>query len=283
MGAEVPKNNIHLGMMLQGGSAEELRQKATAIAAVGFDMVQVSFFFRPTPDELKALAKTLKELKLKTAAFGTYFNLFRPDDTSFMSSCQGVMKTVAAHAGLFDCKQFVTWSASYAAQFADADARNHTPEAITRLNQAIEEVIFPILDPIGGRVAFEPYFPHVLGSVELAKKILAPFPPERVGLLLDPPNFITPALYPRRDGELQRLFAELGDRVHLAHLKDMKISSSGQKVDLPGPGGGEMNYPLLVSEIRKLRRPVACIIEHIDAEASVMTKTKAWVEQQVRP
>jgi len=280
-GAEVPHDNIQLGMMLQGGSAEELRKKAAAIAAVGFDRVQVSFFFRPTPDDLKALAKTLKELKLKTAAFGTYFNLFRPDDTGFMSSCQADMKTVAAHAELFDCKQFVTWSASYAAQFAGADPRNHTPEAITRLNQAVGEVILPILDPISGRVAFEPYYPHVLGSVELAKKILAPFPRDRVGLLLDPPNFISPALYPKREEEMRRLFVELGDRIHLAHFKDMKLGPSGQSVDLPGPGGGEMNYPLLVSEIRKLQRPICCIIEHIDAEAPVMTRTKAWVERQV--
>jgi sugar phosphate isomerase/epimerase len=282
MGAEVPHDNIHLGMMLQGGSAEELQKKAAAIAGVGFDLVQVSFFFRPTPDDLKALAKTLKELKLRTAAFGTYFNLFRPDDTGFMSSCQADVKTVAAHAELFDCKQFVTWSASYSAQFGGADPRNHTPEAIIRLNQAIQEIILPILDPIGGRVAFEPYYPHVLGSVELAKKILAPFPRDRVGLLLDPPNFISPALYPKREEEMKRLFAELGDRIHLAHFKDMKLGASGQSVDLPGPGGGEMNYRKLVSDIRKLRRPVPCIIEHIDAEAAVMTKTKAWVEAQVR-
>ena len=45
-------------------------------------------------------------------------------------------------------------------------------------------------------------------------------------------------------------------------------------MDLPGPGGGEMNYPLLISEIRKLNRPLPCIIEHIQAEPAEMTKTK---------
>jgi sugar phosphate isomerase/epimerase len=118
--------------------------------------------------------------------------------------------------------------------------------------------------------------------VDLAKEVLAPFPAHQVGLLLDPPNFITPALYPKREEELRRLFRELGERIHLAHFKDMKLNSAGQSVDLPGPGGGEMNYPLLISEIRKLNRPLPCIIEHIKAESADLTKTKTWVEKQVR-
>lgn len=282
-GAEPPQDNIRLGMMLQGGSAAELQEKAKAIAAAGFDTVQVTFFFQPTTAELQSLARTLQDLKLKTVAFGTYFNLFRPDDTGFMGSSQAAMKLVAAQAGLFECKQFVTWSASHSPRFDGADPRNHTPETVAQLHRAIREVILPILDPISGRVAFEPYFPHVFGTVELAKEVLAPFPADRVGLLLDPPNFITPALYPKREEEMRRLFRELGERIHLVHLKDLKLNSSGQSVDLPGPAGGEMNYPLLISEIRKLNRPLPCIIEHIKAEQAEMTKTKAWVENQLRP
>jgi sugar phosphate isomerase/epimerase len=281
-GAQPAKANLRLGMMLQGNSAAELQEKARAIAAAGFDTVQATFFFQPTGAELKSLAGTLKDLKLKTVAFGTYFNLFRPDDTGFMGSSQAVMKLVAAQAGLFDCSQFVTWSASYSPRFDGAEPRNHSPEAVSQLHRAIREVVLPILEPINGRVAFEPYFPHVLGSVELAKEVLAPFPARRVGLLLDPPNFITPALYPKREEEMRRLFRELGDRIHLAHFKDLKLNPAGSSVDLPGPGGGEMNYPLLISEIRKLDQPLPCIIEHIPAEPAELTKTKAWVENQLR-
>jgi sugar phosphate isomerase/epimerase len=282
LGAPAPRDRIHLGTMLQGGSAAELQSRAKIIAAAGFDTVQVTFFFKPTAEELQALARALKDLKLKTAAFGTYFNLFRPDDPGFMGSSQAAMKLVAAQAGLFDCKQFVTWGGSYSAQFAGDEPRNHTPEAVVRLHRAIREVVLPILEPIGGRVAFEPYFPHVFGTVEAATETLAPFPADRVGLLLDPPNFITPALYPKRDEELRRLFRELGDRVHLVHLKDMKLSANGQSVELPGPGDGEMNYPLLVSELRNLHRPITGIIEHIPTEPAVLTRTKAWVEKQLR-
>lgn len=282
LSAERSKDNIRLGMMLQGGSAAELQENAKAIAAAGFEAVQVTFSFQPTAQELQSLAHAIKDLKLKTVAFGTYFNLFRPDDTGFMGSSQTAMKLVAAHAELFDCSQFVTWGASYSSRFDGAEPRNHTPEAVAQLHRAIREVVLPILEPIGGRVAFEPYFPHVVGTLALAKEVLAPFPAHRVGLLLDPPNFITPALYPTREEEMRRLFRELGKRIHLAHFKDLKLNSAGQNVDLPGPGGGVMNYPLLVSEIRKLNRPLPCIIEHIKTEPAEMTKTKAWVEMQLR-
>jgi len=280
--AQPPNGNLRLGMMLQGNSAAELHEKAKAIAAAGFDTVQVTFFFPPTATELESLAQALQQLKLKTMAFGTYFNLFRPDDTGFMGSSQAAMRLVAAHAGQFDCRQFVTWSSSYSPKFDGVEPRNHTPAAVAQLQAAIREVVLPILGPIDGRVAFEPYFPHVLGTVELAREILAPFPANRVGLLLDPPNFITPALYPKRDAELRRLLEALGGRVHLVHLKDLRLNPNGQSVDLPGPGGGEMNYPLLVAELRKLNRPLPCIIEHIKAETAELTKTRAWVEQQLQ-
>jgi sugar phosphate isomerase/epimerase len=279
---EFSKDNIQLGMMLQGGSVAELQAKARAIAAVGFNTVQVTFFFQPTVDELKTLAHMLKDLKLKTAALGTYFNLFRPDDSGFMRSSQAAMKCVAAHADLFDCRQFVTWSASYARQFAGADSRNASPEAVAHLQRAIREVVLPVIEPIGGRVAFEPFFVHVVGSVELTKQVLTPFPASQIGIVCDPPNFIAPALYPEREEQMRRLFRELGGRIHLCHFKDMKLNPNGQHVDYPGPGGGEMDYPLLISEIRRLHRPLPCIIEHIKPESAEMSKTKAWIEAQLR-
>jgi len=281
--AEEPaKDNIRLGMMLQGDSAADLSEKAKAVADAGFQRVQVTFFFQPTADELKTFSEALSKLKLQTVAFGTYFNLFRPDDTSFMRSNRATMKLVAAHAELFGCKQFVTWSGSYSQQFAGDDPRNHTADAVKRLHRAIREILLPIVDPVGGRVALEPYFPHVVGTLEMAKDVFAPFPVERIGLLLDPPNFISPELYPRREQELLRCFRMLGDRIQMVHLKDMKLNPSGRSVDLPGPGGGEMNYPLLISELRKLNRPLNCIIEHINPQLAEMSKTKAWVEGRLR-
>ena len=282
LASEPAQDNIHLGMMLRGGSAADLQEQAGRIASVGFDTVQLTFFFHPTLDELKKLSETLGKLKLRVAALGTYFNLFRPDDTSFMRSSQATMKLLAAHVELFGCKQFVTWSASHSLQFGGADPRNHTPDAVAQVQRAIREILLPIVEPMGGRVAFEPYYPHVLGTLELAKEIFAPFPADRIGLLLDPPNFISPDLYPKREEEMRRLFRELGSRIHLVHFKDMKLNATGRSVDLPGPGGGEMNYPLLISELRTLHRPLDCLIEHIKPEPAEMSRTKAWVEKQLR-
>ena len=279
---EPAKPNIHLGMMLQGASADDLLKQAGNIAAVGFDTVQLTFFFEPSADDLKKLAETLNKLRLKVAAFGTYFNLFRPDDTSFMRSSLRTMKLVSENSGLFGCRQFVSWSGSYAAKFGGADPRNHSPEAVAELQRAIREVVLPVLEPIDGRLAFEPYYPHVFGSLERAKQIFEPFPSDRVGLVMDPPNFISPELYPKREEEMVRLVRELGNRIHLVHFKDMKLNPSGNRVDLPGAGGGEMNYRLFLSELSKLGRPVTGIIEHIKTEPEIMAKTKAWVEAQLR-
>jgi hypothetical protein len=39
---------------------------------------------------------------------------------------------------------------------------------------------------------------------------------------------------------------------------------------------------LLISELRKLHRPLTGIIEHINAETAEMAKTKDWVSNQLR-
>ncbi len=77
---------------------------------------------------------------------------------------------------------------------------------------------------------------------------------------------------------MRRLFRELGDRIHLAHFKDAKLNAATQTVELPGPGGGDMDYALLISGIRALNRPLPCIIEHIKPDPTEMSRTKAWIE-----
>ncbi len=281
-GAEPARDPLRLGMMLQGSSAPELFKNAKAVAAAGFDTIQLSFFFNPSAEELRALATELKALKLKTVAFGTYINPLQPDNASFMGSSLAAMKQVAAHADLFECKRFVIWSGSYSPRFDGPDPRNHTEEAVKDVQRAIREILLPILEPIDGRVAMEPYYRHILGSIEMAEAIFKPFPADKVGLLVDPPNFISPELYPRREAEMSRLFNRLGDRIHLAHFKDLKLDATGKNVDLPAPGLGVMNYREYARELRQLNRPMYCILEHITPDTKEMTVRKTWVEQQLR-
>ena len=49
--ADSMKDNIRLGMMLQGASIANLQKDAKAIAAAGFERVQVTFSAHPTADE----------------------------------------------------------------------------------------------------------------------------------------------------------------------------------------------------------------------------------------
>jgi sugar phosphate isomerase/epimerase len=281
-GAETARDPLRLGMMLQGGSTSALLKNAKAVAAAGFDTVQLSFFFDPSAEELRTLAKELQALKLKTVAFGTYINPLQPDNATFMGSTKAAMKQISALADLFSCKQFVIWSGSHSPRFDTPDPRNHTEKAVQTVQQAIRDVVLPLLEPIGGRVAIEPYYRHVLGSIEMAEAIFEPFPADKVGLLADPPNFISPELYPRREAEMSRLFSRLGNRIHLAHFKDLKLDATGNNVDLPAPGLGVMDYREYARQLRRLGRPVYCILEHIAANTEEMASRKAWVEQQLR-
>ena len=148
------------------------------------------------------------------------------------------MRLAAAHAELFNCKQCVTWSEKLLG-FRRRQPANQTAEAVAHVHRAIREIILPIIQPIGGRVALEPYYPHVVGTLELAQEVFAPFPADQIGLLCDPPNFISPALYPRREERAAPPVPMLGDRIHTVHLKDMKLNPTGRSVDLPARAAAE--------------------------------------------
>jgi len=80
----------------------------------------------------------------------------------------------------------------------------------------------------------------------------------------------------------RRLFRELSDRLHLGHFKDLETQSHREARGLTRSRRRRDDYPLLISEIRRLNQPLPCIIEHIQAESAEMKKTKAWVENQLR-
>ncbi|HNY39952.1 MAG TPA: hypothetical protein PKJ41_06140 [Bryobacteraceae bacterium] len=55
----------------------------------------------------------------------------------------------------------------------------------------------------------------------------------------------------------------LGPRIEVVHLKDFRLKPDGINYDLPGPLGGEMNYPLYLEQLSKLPGDLPWIIEHV--------------------
>lgn len=117
-------------------------------------------------------------------------------------------------------------------------------------------------------------------------------------LICDPANYFTPKNINDVDGQLRRVFDALGDKMAIAHAKDILLSGdTGVKqadidadeshvfrgaggVELPAAGLGVLNYDLYVSLLAKQHPNIPLIIEHVDN--GDIPRAKAFVDGALR-
>jgi sugar phosphate isomerase/epimerase len=69
---------------------------------------------------------------------------------------------------------------------------------------------------------------------------------------MDPANYFHPGMLPRMGEVLQEVFAQVGDRVALAHAKDVLPPAPGTEECLrPAAGTGLLDYPLYLRLLRE--------------------------------
>jgi hypothetical protein len=60
----------------------------------------------------------------------------------------------------------------------------------------------------------------------------------------------------------------------VVHLKDFRLAPEGGSYILPGPLGGEMNYPLFIDQILALPDSPPLVVEHVKPEQFAETRRK---------
>ncbi|HOS95288.1 MAG TPA: sugar phosphate isomerase/epimerase [Armatimonadota bacterium] len=257
--------NLRLGVSISAANAEQAASEATWATKAGFGRVQLNVWGGALTDQqVAALCAPITGAGLKIVALGCYINPLDPANLSYMGASVDLMRSLAGNHRAHGARTFVTWSGGYHDRFAGSDPRNASPEAFEALVEATGELL-AVLEPCRGRIAFEPFFPDVLGTVDRFAEMFRRMPTSRVGLVMDPPNFVRPEDYLRRSEIMGRAFERLGPRVLVAHLKDIGRNPDGS-VTYPAPCEGEMNYAAYLTCLASLGRPVECILEHTGGE-----------------
>jgi len=254
--------HLRLAVAVQGGSPEQLGEEAKWAKSAGFERVQLSLWMQePQDEDLQLMHAALEEHGLRAVVFGTYINPLDPGNSGYMGASQEAMGALARNAGVFGANLFVAWSGGYHARFSAGDPRNATGEAMDALVSATNDLLASI-DVCAGRLAYEPYYPDILGSPARYAEFFGRMgATRRVGMVMDPPNFVQPAQYPERTAIMEEAFRLPADRIFVAHLKDIAPAPDGG-IALPGPCDGTMNYDLYLTRLASLGRPIDCVIEH---------------------
>ena len=137
---------------------------------------------------------------------------------------------------------------------------NATEEGYAQCRAAFERLA-RAAEKTGAIIAIEAYWQNVISSIERAARLFRDVPSPALKLVMDPCNFFRKEQLPQMQAMLQEMFKQLGDRIVVAHAKDVKAAADG--TDLPAAGQGVLDYPLYLRLLAQLNRPLDLIVEHL--------------------
>ncbi|MFO0889061.1 MAG: sugar phosphate isomerase/epimerase [Isosphaeraceae bacterium] len=262
------RKNLRLGIMSGVYAEFPVEEAARRITADGFLSVVSDFRFadvqfnplEPDWDAAKKIVSTLEHAGIEIAGIFGYYNLVDQDPERRKRGA-AKMEAILSHVDRLGCRLVSTGTGSFNLQSEWADApENRTEEAYVLCRSALEKHV-RTAEKHGAVVTFEPYYKNVISSIERAERIFREVPSPALRLVMDPCNYFRKQDLDRMSPVLDAMFDRLGDRIAIAHAKDVRPTAEGE--DLPAAGLGVLDYPLYLRHLARLDRPLPLVLEHL--------------------
>jgi len=234
-----------------------------------------------TKEKARSISDKFRDANLPIIAISGYTNLVAPDPDKRKQNITYIKMMmdraldlgcpyVATETGTFNKESDWVW-----------DDKNGTEEAYEELAEIVYDIVKHGKE-VGATLILETYVNNIIGSIEHVQRIFADINMPNLKLICDPTNYFTPQNVNDVDGELNRIFNALADKMVIAHAKDImptddltaKLSQGGADeshnfrgaggIELPAPGLGILNYDLFLQLLAKHHPNIPLIIEHLD-------------------
>jgi sugar phosphate isomerase/epimerase len=126
-------------------------------------------------------------------------------------------------------------------------------DSLARLVRAAEKT--------GAVIALEVYWRNVIGTIERTVRLMREIDSPALKLVMDPANYFRNEDLPNMQAMLQEMFERLGDRIALAHAKDVKGVPDGP--EHPAAGKGSLDYPLFLRLLAQRDQKMDLVLEHL--------------------
>lgn len=253
---------MQLGIWLEIRPADDLPRLTDRVAAMGFGLLHAHFPAGCDEALARRLTRACAQSGLDIGAVSGYANPLRPAEAPMGSTLEQLADLVSLMPVL-DTRRIVSWSGTFGEGLLDDHPDNHTEAGWDALRRSVDE-LFPLLEDVEAVLLFEPFYTHVLSQPEQIASFMAELNTPYVGVVLDPPNMLPPATWGRQAELIPAGVAVLARHIGLVHLKDMRLRDG--KLDLPGPGQGVLDYPVVFAALRALGTAVPLIVEHVTLE-----------------
>ena len=241
---------LALGVMTRHVVRPSVEEVAAAVRGLGLTVVQLSLDApdpallpeRLTEAEARRIAAAFRAAGVRVAAVSGTFNVLDPerarlrvnlDRFAYLCDASGWLETrvVTACSGTRDPQSM--WR---------HHPDNQQPDAWEELVERTAELAAAAAGA-GVVVAYEPETANVLDTTEKAQRLLEIIGSPALGITFDPANFFYPADLPRMREVLEEGFRRLGQRIALAHAKDVVPPPDGASHSRYAPAGqGRLDY-----------------------------------------
>jgi sugar phosphate isomerase/epimerase len=282
-----------------------LEESIKRIKSLGFTAVQLDLSFKGMDlsfdsldhEKCSFIRNAFRDANLPIVAVSGYTNIVHPDLRKRESNLNN-LKTILKYARDLGAPYVVSETGTFN---EDSDwvyhEKNGTEEAYETLCEIVTDLAKFAYDN-GSVFLVENYVNNIIGTVNQVLRLLSDVDHPSLGLLMDPTNYFSDININDVDGELNRIFNALGNRIKIAHAKDCKrAENTAEKhvdidaseahsfrgagsVELPAPGLGILNYDLYLKRLSALHPNIPLIIEHLD-EADI-PRAKKFIDDKLR-
>lgn len=262
------QKNVKLGIHTAPYQKLPLAEAARRLQADGFHGVLTNFVFadvqfdpaKPDWDAVKKVRAAFDQHGIHVAALWGYYNVVDPDAEKRKRG-EARMQFLIENWRRLGCNNISTETGTLNAKSEWLESPDNATEAtfvacrdtLARLAAAAEKT--------GAVVSIEAYWRNVIDSIERAARLFKEVKSPALRLVMDPCNYFRKEDLPRMQPVLEEMFSRLGERIVVAHAKDVKAAAAG--TDLPAAGLGVLDYPLYLRLLARLDRPMDLLIEHL--------------------
>lgn len=284
-----------------------LEETIAKIKSAGFSTVQLDLSFKDidlsagniTADKCKRIRNAFRDANLPVCCISAYTNIVHPD-LGERKKRIGYLKEILRHARELGSPYVVSETGTFNVKSDWVhDPKNKTRAGYEDALTVISEIVKEACD-CGAVFLVENYVNNVIGSVAEVQRLFSDVNHSSLGLLMDPTNYFDNANIDDIDGEINRIFNALADRIRIAHAKDCKRTSKVEEkhvknldaseahtfrgageVELPAPGLGSLNYDLYLRRLSEKNPNVPLIVEHVDGESDI-PRAKRFVDDKLK-
>jgi sugar phosphate isomerase/epimerase len=232
-----------------GTNASEVLDAAAAdrFHGVQFNLVSAGLASLPEhlPDGLaEAVGRHARQKQLQIASLSGTYNMAHPDEAVRMRSRKGFANVIAAARRMGSPVVTLCTGSRDRSDMWKRHPENRSAAAWKDLRTELD-LALGLAEAAGIALGIEPEPANVISDARTAERLLKETNSPHLGIVLDAANLLSAALLAQQDNVMEEAVGLLGDRLLLAHAKD--IAASGSVV---AAGTGAVHLRVFVKLIR---------------------------------